>query len=289
MSTPQDARRLFSALVRKADLEINLAEAALLVAAGQGSDAQVEFSLARLESLAQRVRAYLRLCGIDDPKADPCTAVEAINRVLFVEEGFTGNRDDYYDIENSYLDRVIERKMGIPITLSIIYLEIARQVGLQMHGIGLPGHFVVGYWARSGRSAPSLIVDPFNEGQVLSIGDCAERVHAAYGMDVRFTNAWLQPVTNRQILTRVLTNLKHILNSREDHRAALRFIDMLLIVEPDSVWELKERGLIYYRLGEFMLALGDLRRYIKHAPKGDETDRMKYYVNLVNRLLISQN
>src|SRR6476469_6880034 len=99
MSTPQDARRLFSALVRKPDQEINLAEAALLVAAGQDSHAQLEFSLARLESLAQRVRAYMRLCGIEDPTADPCTAVEVINRVLFVEEGFTGNRDDYYDVE----------------------------------------------------------------------------------------------------------------------------------------------------------------------------------------------
>jgi len=289
MSTPQDARRLFSALVRKSDFEINLAEAALLVAAGQGSQAQVEFSLARLESLAQRVRAYLRLSGIVEAMAEPFSTVEAINQVLFVEEGFTGNRDDYYDIENSYLDRVIERKTGVPITLSIIYLEVAQQVGLPMRGIGLPGHFVVGYWALDDRSAPVLIVDPFNEGQLLTVEDCAARVHAAYGMDVRFTEASLRPVTNRQILTRVLTNLKHIFNAREDHKAALRVIDMLLIVEPDAVWELKERALLYYRIGEFMLALGDLRRYIKHAPKGDETDRMKYYVNLVNRLLISQN
>jgi regulator of sirC expression with transglutaminase-like and TPR domain len=289
MSTPQDARRLFSVLVRRSDREINLAEAALLVAAGQGSEAHVEFSLARLDSYAQRVRASLLANGIDDPTSEPRATIEAINRVLFAEEGFRGNRDDYYDVENSYLHRVIDSKTGIPITLSIIYLEVARQVGIQMRGIGLPGHFVVGYWPDAGRGKPALIVDPFNEGQLLSIEDCAARMQAAYGMDVRFTTDWLQPVTNRQILARVLTNLKHIFNSLEDHRAALRVIDMLLIVEPDAVWELKERGLIYYRLGEFMLALGDLRRFIKHAPAGDETDRMKYYVNLVNRLLMSRN
>src|SRR5205823_6434970 len=124
--------------------------------------------------------------------------------------GFAGNRDDYYDVENSYLDRVLARRTGIPITLSIVFMEVARRVGLPMQGIGLPGHFVVGYWPMGQGRIPRIIVDPFNNGQLLSVEDCATRVHAAYGEDVRFTSEWLKPMTNRQMLARVLHNLKQI-------------------------------------------------------------------------------
>src|SRR5205085_9011239 len=120
------------------DDEINLAEAALLIAAGQGTDAHTELSFAQLAAIAHRVEMLLRFEGITEPQEMPAETVAVINRVLFQEEGFTGNRESYYDIDNSYLDRVLTRRTGIPITMSIVYMEVARQVGLPMQGIGLP-------------------------------------------------------------------------------------------------------------------------------------------------------
>jgi regulator of sirC expression with transglutaminase-like and TPR domain len=289
MPTPQEARRLFSEIVRRPDDEISLAEAALLIAAGQGSDAQTELCLAQMATLAHRAKMILRLDGITDPTDAPAHTIATINRVLFEEEGFTANRDDYYDPENSYLDRVLTRRTGIPITLSIVYMEVARQVGLPLRGIGLPGHFVVGYWLPKGRRNPALIIDPFNQGELVSPEDCAARVHAAYGEDVSFTPEWLQPMTNCQVISRVLNNLKHIFMSLEQRRDALRIIDMLLIVQPDAVWEFKERGLLYYRTGSFVLALADLRRYLKLTPESEESDLLKYYVDLLQRLVVSGN
>src|SRR5690349_8082977 len=132
MLTPQEAKRLFSQAVRRRDCDINLVEAALLIAAGQGSDAHIEVCLARISALAHRVLILLEKNGITDPLLAPLQAVRTINRVLFDEEGFTGNRADYYNLDNSCLDRVLETRTGIPITLSIVYMEVARQVGIPL-------------------------------------------------------------------------------------------------------------------------------------------------------------
>src|SRR4051794_23654267 len=287
--TPQEARRLFSRLVRMPDQEIDLVEAALLIAARQGNGVHTELCMAQLAAISHRVQALLKAEGIEDPRLAPCETVDIINRVLFSEEGFVGNRDDYYDVENSYLDKVLVRRTGIPITLCIVYMEVARQVGLPMHGIGLPGHFVVGYWPTDPARLPRLIVDPFNEGRLLSPGDCSERIQAAYGEDVHFTSEWLRPMSNRQILARVLGNLKQIYMSLDQREEALRTIDMLLIVQPDAIWELKERGFLYFRMGSFVLALADLRRYLKLAPEGNESFLLKYYIDLARRLISSHN
>ena len=289
MPTPQEARRLFSQIVRMPDQDISLVEAALLIAARQGNGVHTELCLAQIAAMAHRISVLLALEGITDPRFAPEETVDIINRVLFAEEGFIGNRDDYYDIENSYLDRVLVRRTGIPITLSIVYMEVATQVGLPMQGIALPGHFVVGYWPMGRGRVPRLIIDPFNEGQILSTEDCATRVHAAYGEDIRFTDEWLQPMTRRQILARVLNNLKCIYVAQEQNQEALRVIDMLLIVQPDAVWELKERGMIYFRTGAFVLALADFRRYLKLMPEGEETYLVKYYIDLLRRLISSHN
>ena len=289
MPTPSDARRLFGTLVRQSDNQINLAEAALLIAAGQGSDTHTELCLSQLSALAARVGTLLRLQGIEDPTRAPHETIATINKVLFEEEGFTGNEEDYYDVENSFLDRVLARRVGIPITLSIVYIEVARLVGLTLHGIGLPGHFAVGYWSPGAGRMPDIILDPFNEGQVMTLEDCAARVHAAYGEDVVFTPEWLDPMSHKQILIRVLNNLKHIHSAQDEHKAALRTIDMLLMLEPDAIWEVKERGILYYRTGAFVPALADLRRYLKHAPRGDDTNLLRYYVDLLQRLIVCNN
>jgi len=289
MPTPQEARRLFSRIVRMPDQEIDLVEAALLIAARQGNGVHTELCLAQLSAISHRVEALLRSEGITDPRLAPCETVDIINRVLFSEEGFAGNRDDYYDVENSYLDKVLVRRTGIPVTLSIVYMEVARLVGLPLQGIGLPGDFVVGFWPSGNGHLPRLIVDPFNEGRLLSPEDCSARMQAAYGEDSHFTSEWLRPMSNRQILARVLGNIKQIYMSLDQRQEALRAIDMLLIVQPDAIWELKERGFLYFRMGSFVLALADLRRYLKLYPDGNESFLLRYYIDLTRRLISSKN
>jgi regulator of sirC expression with transglutaminase-like and TPR domain len=289
MPTPHEARRLFSQIVRMPDREIDLVEAALLIAARQGNGVHTELCLAQLSAISHRVEALLRSEGITDPRLAPCETVDIINRVLFSEEGFAGNRDDYYDVENSYLDKVLVRRTGIPVTLSIVYMEVARLVGLPLQGIGLPGDFVVGFWPTDKGRLPRLIVDPFNEGRLLSPEDCSARMQAAYGEDIHFTSEWLRPMSNRQILARVLGNLKQIYMSLDQRQEALRTIDMLLIVQPDAIWELKERGFLYFRMGCFVLALADLRRYLKLYPDGNESFLLRYYIDLIRRLISSKN
>ncbi len=260
-----------------------------MIAAGQGSDAPTELCLAQMAAIAHRVEMLLRFEGITEPQTMPLETIVVLNRVLFQEEGFSGNRDNYYEIENSYLDKVLARRTGIPITLSILYMEIARQVGLPLQGIGLPGHFVVGFWSPFGKRMPALVVDPFDDGKLLSPDDCAAMVHAAYGEDVRFTPDWMQPMSNRQILARVLNNLKHIFVSMAQDRDALRIIDMILAVQPDAIWELKERGMIYYRMGAFVLALADLRRYAKLTPENEDNYLVHYYIEFLQRMVVSNN
>lgn len=288
MTTPQEARRIFSRAMHGRDQEIDLLDASLLVAAGLGSDVSPDFCRAQIGEMASRASTLLRLDGVDSPQAEPLRTIGTINQVMFEEEGFAGDRENYYSVENSFLDRVLARRTGIPITLSILYMEIARQIGFPMQGIGLPGHFVIGYWAE-GERLPLIIVDPFNEGQLLTPDDCAARLHAAYGDDVRFTHEWLQPMTRRQVLYRVLSNLKHNYMAAEQYRDALHTIDMLLAVQPDAIWELKERGLLYYRTGTFVLALADLRRYLKLSPESEESQLLQYYVDLLRRLVASSN
>lgn len=289
MPTPQEAKRLFSQVVRRRDCEISLIDAALLIAAGQGSGIDPELCLGKLASMVHRVQALLQSEGIYDPRQAPFETILTLNRVLFLEEGFSGNREDYCDIANSCIDMVIERRTGIPISLSLVYMEVARQVGLPMHGIGLPGHFMVGYWPSRECRLPAAIIDPFEGGRAVTLEECAAQVHAAYGDDVRFTIDWLQPMSHRQIIGRMLSNLKHIYVSAHRYDEALRVIDMLLAVQPDAIWELKDRGLIYYRTGSFMPALADLKRYLRYAPRTEDSVLLNYYVELLERLIASRN
>ena len=270
------------------DSLIDLVSTVLLVSAALGGDGDEEMFRAKLSGISDRIRLLLKLEDIDDAASDPKIAIEVINRVLFREEGFHGNDDNYYEVENSLLETVMSRHTGIPITLSIVYMAVAAEIGLPLKGIGLPGHFLVGYWTDESEM-PDMIIDPFFGGKLLSIGECAARVNAIYDGEVGFSTEWLLPVTNRQILARVLNNIKGLLVAEGSHRKALQALDMLIAVQPNAVWELRERGLLYYRTGAFTLALADLRRYLRSAPESDETDLVKYYVQLLRRLVSSTN
>jgi regulator of sirC expression with transglutaminase-like and TPR domain len=184
-------------------------------------------------------------------------------RLLCVEWGFAGNRAAYYDPRNSMLNEVIDRRVGIPITLSIVLIEVARRLDLDLRGVGMPGHFLVRTVAD-----PPLFLDMFG-GSVVSQPDCERLMRRAQGDDAVLLPEHLGPAQPREILARVLTNLKQIYIDADDLAAALACSDRILLLQPDAPLELRDRGLIYARLECFRAALADIERYVllSHDPR----------------------
>lgn len=253
----------FRALARRPESQTGLAEGALVVAAEAQPGVDIEAALRRVEALVARGRAQV------EAAASPARSVSALNHWLFEVEGYRGNQEQYDDLRNSFLDQVLVRRRGLPITLSVLYVEIARQLGLEAYGVGFPGHFlakVVGL----GDAAPELIVDPFF-GRILTVEDCMERLRAAAGEHVPFDPHWVRPATAREIWIRMLNNLKLLYLRQGDGLSALGCFDRILILEPTSPYELRDRGLLLERLDCLHAAIEDLTAYLELAPRSEDT------------------
>jgi len=247
------ARVQFGRIAALSDARIDLAEAALWIAAEEYPELDVARYLGRLDELAAAARGRVtRAQGVHEK-------VERLNDFLYREQGFSGNRADYYDARNSFLNEVLERRTGIPITLAIVYVAIAQRLGVPAHGVGFPGHFLV-------RVERDILVDPFS-GSLLSRSDCEARMQAAAGAEVPFDERLLEPSPPRQILARVLRNLKQIWLSAEEWQRALDCAERILLLAPDSPAELRDRGLLFARLECFAAAEADLRRFLALAPE----------------------
>jgi regulator of sirC expression with transglutaminase-like and TPR domain len=236
-------------LSRLAELDdggIDLARSALELARLAHPELEVESYLRTLDQLARPI-----------PRAPaPLAQIDRINHWLFELEGFRGNRSDYYDPRNCYLNEVIDRRLGIPITLSVIYLEVARRIGLDLVGVGMPGHFIVKLPDPSG----DLLIDPFEQGRLLTLDDCQARLQQIYGKAARLESYMLQPVSKKQILARLLNNLKHIWIDRRDFKRALAVTQLHLALYPRDAEALKQRAWLYAHLNDFRSALADLER-----------------------------
>lgn len=253
------ARARFAALVARD--EIPLAEAALAVAEEEYPGLEAARYLAALDRLGDRVGRTL------GPTSAPRAVLEAMKVVLFREEGFRGNEADYYDPRNCFLNEVLDRRLGIPITLSILYVEVARRVGLELLGVGFPGHFLVRSPAVG--ATPDLFIDPFNGGDVLAATECVARFQAVLkGRD--FDPSFLDPVDTRHILIRMLHNLKKVYVERGDDVRALWVIDRLLLLLPGNLEERRDRGLLSARLGGTGAAVKDLEAYLESAPQASD-------------------
>jgi regulator of sirC expression with transglutaminase-like and TPR domain len=216
VSSAREARRALSALVSGAESAIDLPRAALLVASEEYPDLDPAPYLARLDELGSTFTSRLARGSSRERH------IAVLNELLFGEEGFRGNGSNYYDPGNSYLNQVLDRRLGIPITLSLIYTEVARRAGLEMHGIGLPSHFVVGYG--------ELVIDPFNCGQLLTLDDCQELLRRAFGASAVLDASHLAPTSPRQLLARLITNLKIAYERRGDRVRAVRASEQLSLV-----------------------------------------------------------
>jgi regulator of sirC expression with transglutaminase-like and TPR domain len=206
----EDARRRFTQLVLDQEEELDLAEAALLIAVEEYPGLDPESYLDRLRTMADEVGERL---GID---RDPYHIIAAINEYLFTDLGFVGNEEDYYDPRNSYLNEVIERRTGLPVTISLVYMEIARHLGLPLVGVGFPAHFLIKYVGPE----TDVLLDPFHGGKFITEDDCVERLRQVYGNRMTFRREFLEPTSSRAILARLLKNLEGIYLRKRDYEHA---------------------------------------------------------------------
>lgn len=267
MTTKPRAR--LAEMMARPDQEIDLAAGALIIASEEYPQLQEAPYLRRLDLLAERVKDRL------GEETAPVLALEALGLVLFQENGFRGNAEAYYDPRNSFLNDVLDRKLGIPITLGIVTLEVGWRVGLPLTGINFPGHFLVRYEGEVAR----LLIDPFNGGRVRWENQGQELLDRVYGGMVRMRDEFLQSASRSDILARVLTNLKGIyLNTRDDARA-LAAVDRILLLRPGAAVELRDRGLLLARSGRTGEAVADLERYLDFSPAAPDAQRVRSLID----------
>ena len=252
-----DSVREFARYVALPAEEIRLDEAALRLARTEYPLLDLSVQLARLDALAARAEC--------DPGQSPQANISSLNRLLFEEENFAGNEEEYDDPRNSYLNDVLDRKKGIPITLSIVYQEVARRCGLPVVGVGFPGHFLAKYLAPTG----DILLDPYHRGAIVSVQDCEEKLKAQFGEEAELRPSYLVATSTKQTLTRMLTNLKGAYFHRKDFAKVLVIIEMAVAVDPASRQEIHDRALIYFLLRRYSSAMVDLQAYLSSSPPDD--------------------
>jgi regulator of sirC expression with transglutaminase-like and TPR domain len=263
--TKEEARARFAEIVARPENELELDRAALLIAAEEYPDLEVERYLDQIDSFAGMARER------DDAAADPLVRIMRLSHLLFDELGFRGNVEDYFDARNSFLNDVIDRRTGIPITLSVVYIDVARRAGLRLFGIGMPGHFIVKY----ADEEREILIDPFNGGRLLSEEKCREMIEELYGGRMKFHPSLLRVVTKKQILTRMLQNLKGIYARAGDQHKTLGVIERALLINPDVAGEIRDRGLVYAGMERYAAALADLEDYLRRAPQVADAKEIK--------------
>jgi regulator of sirC expression with transglutaminase-like and TPR domain len=220
-----ELQKLFTEEACLEEERINLAKTTLLLAkCVEYPNLIVDEYLREIAQMGAEIES--RLGGVNN---DPLSLMDIINNYLFVEQGFYGNEDDYYDPRNSFLNDVMDRKTGIPITMSTLYIELASREGLALDGVGFPGHFIVKY------SGPGdeILIDPFNKGRILSEKNCQDILNRMYGGSVQFRREMLATSTKKQILNRILNNLKGIYVDSKNHQKALLVVELILELSSD--------------------------------------------------------
>lgn len=211
------------------------------------------------------------------PDAPLAARVDALNQYLFNELGFFGNRERYDDPRNSCLNEVLDKRTGIPITLALVYIEVSRRAGIRTEGINFPGHFLVRAMQDLHTDDPDegLIVDPFHGGAILDEGDCRALLQRHLGDEAAFEPSLLARATRRQVMVRMLLNLKRLYVRMRSFPQARQVSDVLLTLQPSSLAELRDRGLLAYHMNDVFHALKDLEQYLKIARLGDQDEEQR--------------
>ncbi len=265
------AARRFQQIIAGADEAISLAEAALLIASEEYRDLDIAAYLARLEDMAETLKRRLR------PDISQADTIIALNRYLFDELRFSGNTADYYDPRNSFLNEVLDRKCGVPLTLALLYIEIGRRIGLPVQGVSFPAHFLVKCQLREG----TVVLDPYAKGSSLSLEDLRQRVKSLRGgaqPPKSVVADMLAAASNKDILVRMLRNLKAIYSHHKDWLRALTATDRIITMLPEMAEEYRDRGMFYLNLECYRAALFDLQSYLKMLPVAEDAETVRQKV-----------
>jgi regulator of sirC expression with transglutaminase-like and TPR domain len=272
----------FAALVRSEieDERLDLLRAALTYGRMEDPQLDIEHYAHRVEEFARRAEA--RIQDLDDPGQ----VVAALNEVLFKEEMFRGNTVDYYNPRNSFLHDVLDRRLGIPITLALVYMETARRVGFPLFGVGMPGHFLLKHYDVDGRS---ILIDAFERGSIVTEDDCRRKLDSIYSGQLALQPEFLLPVTRRQMLTRMLNNLRSIYLSQRDFRRAVQVVDLVLVIYPRSPEDVKQRAILRYNLDDYRGALNDFEEYVKMSPDASDAEEIRQTALSLRRSMAMMN
>ena len=263
--TPDPYEEFRSAVERPEDA-LDLGHAALAIARPEYPQLDIGAYLGRIEALAAEVDKHLT-----GTESHLHRSIAALSYILFQKNGYRGNRDEYFDAKNSFLNDVIERRTGIPISLSVLYMEVARRVGLPLQGVGFPGHFLVKYFD----GLQEIIIDPFNGGEIKTADSLRQLLNGVYGGRVPWTEHLLDPIGKRQIIRRMLNNLKFIYLKQRDFVKALMALERMMIAEPNVPEDLRDRGAVYDALEYFPQAKADFENYLRLAPDAPDAGEVR--------------
>jgi regulator of sirC expression with transglutaminase-like and TPR domain len=265
------------ALLERPDADISLAEAALLVASREYPDLAPAPYLQKLDQMAASVTQPV------EGQTDPFRIISEVNRYLFEVEGFSGNTRDYADPRNSYLNDVLDRKTGIPIMLSTVYLEVAARLRFPLVGVGMPGHFLVKH------AYFNILIDPFSRGAILSEADCEKRMKQVLGESVPFHSSYLAGVSKKHTVTRMLNNLRNVFVDLRQFGKALQMAELILALHPDSADDIRQKAAFLIELRRYPEAAATLERYLHLVPEADDAEEMQNTVRNLRRTLAHMN
>jgi len=258
-------RRLFAANARRREDRIDLGLASLLIACEEYPRLVIDDYLERLDQMAAALAVEI------DLEAGPENVARSIAAFMAQEQGFDGETEDYYNPKNSYLNDVMDRRRGIPITLSVLYMEVARRVNVPLLPVSMPGHFLV----KLPTEAEPVFIDAFHHGNVTDADGARRLFDQVYHGRGQFTESMLGACTRRQVISRLLHNLKAAYVQADDYERALRTVELLTILVPWDLDEVRDRGLLRFRLGRFEDALPDLQAYAQYGPPGPEIETVR--------------
>jgi regulator of sirC expression with transglutaminase-like and TPR domain len=269
------------ALFELAQLEndqIDLAKGALLIAKDAYADLDIEAYLQRLNQMAEELQSQI------GNEADTSDQINRLNHYLFEVQGFAGSsQEHYYDPRNSYLNEVLERKTGIPITLSVVYMEIGKRIGLPLVGVGFPGHFIVKH------RDLEAVIDPFKRGQILSDEDLSERLTQIFREPVSVHPRFLQAVTNKEILARMLRNLRQIHFRQEEHEKAVNVAEQITWLAPQSAQDYRDLGYLYYQVNAYGKSLASFNTYLRLSDDPPDQEEISRNIRLLTQQIAKLN
>lgn len=263
-------KNYFEKISHSTEKEVRLAEAALRIAADEYPRLRIKSYLSLLDEWSDSLREQCSGLPVQ-------AQMDHLNEWLFETMKFSGNEEDYYDPKNSFLNEVIDRRMGIPITLSVIYLEMAWALGLEAAGISFPGHFLV----RVMTEDRPVYVDTFHKGKIMTVDGCMQFLRDLTEGELEFQESFLLTVSKRDILARMLRNLKRIYLEAYNFPKLIRVLDKLVVLTPDAPEEVRDRGIIHYQMKAFQYAQQDFETFLSLSSEAEDTEVIRQYLEIL--------